>query len=254
MRITNRYVFFWRSFLGNWSKTPNGIRFDDKTFPTAEHVFMYIKAKTFGDTETMEKILKASSPKEAKELGRQVKGYKEDVWDAMRSGAMFDTLMARAKDDEKFRNALIEHSEHCRDFVEASPYDLIWGVGLSENDPGILDKRNWRGKNLLGETMTRVADWWHEESQLNKWRDSLLWCPSQCYYSFRAKNTGELKCLYLRWRHQDPWTAEIIPVNEISRTFENDNWIGLDIPFFKDSELDKLKEFCMEKLKELDLI
>ena len=42
--------------------------------------------------------------------------------------------------------------------VEASPTDLIWGVGLSEFDPDIYDESKWRGKNLLGEILIVVRE------------------------------------------------------------------------------------------------
>ena len=43
-----------------------------------------------------------------------------------------------------------------RIIVEASPYDKIWGVGLEENDPRILNEKNWRGQNLLGKALIEV--------------------------------------------------------------------------------------------------
>ena len=41
-------------------------------FRTSEHEFMYLKAKLFGDTEIIKKIVRARDPSEAKALGLQV--------------------------------------------------------------------------------------------------------------------------------------------------------------------------------------
>jgi len=41
-------------------------------------------------------------------------------------------------------------------FVEASPIDKIWGIGLDENNDLILDPNNWKGLNYLGEIITSV--------------------------------------------------------------------------------------------------
>lgn len=85
-----------------------------------------------------------------------------------------------------------------------------------------------------------------KEIKLYQWDDSLIWCPSQCYYYFKDRNDN-LKCIYLRWRHSDPWTAEIIPINE-DGSFNHVQRENLNPPFFKDEELDLLKEWCLNKL------
>jgi ribA/ribD-fused uncharacterized protein len=43
-------------------------------------------------------------------------------------------------------------------FVESSPIDKIWGVGLRENDPMIDDENNWKGTNLLGKALDEVKE------------------------------------------------------------------------------------------------
>ncbi len=43
-------------------------------------------------------------------------------------------------------------------FCEASPIDIVWGVGLGEDDPLIDDESNWRGQNLLGKALDEVRN------------------------------------------------------------------------------------------------
>ena len=40
--------------------------------------------------------------------------------------------------------------------VEASPLDVIWGIGLHWEDDLVLNESNWRGQNLLGKVLMEV--------------------------------------------------------------------------------------------------
>lgn len=42
--------------------------------------------------------------------------------------------------------------------VEGSPYDGIWVVKLSIDDPGINNPCNWQGENLLGFALMETRD------------------------------------------------------------------------------------------------
>ena len=87
------------------------------------------------------------------------------------------------------------------------------------------------------------------EKQLNKWYDDLIWCPSQCYYYFMHRD--DMFCIYLRWRHQDPWTAEIIKCakSNFDLNYQTSIWKFIKIPYFEDYELEKLKEYIMSRLE-----
>ena len=40
--------------------------------------------------------------------------------------------------------------------VEASPYDNIWGIGISVKDA--FEGKEWQGNNLLGKLLTKLRD------------------------------------------------------------------------------------------------
>ena len=42
--------------------------------------------------------------------------------------------------------------------VEAAPRDTVWGIGLGAKNPKAMNRQQWRGKNWLGEILTRVRE------------------------------------------------------------------------------------------------
>lgn len=153
MRITQTHVYFWKSYFSQWCKSP--FMEDSITFQTAEHYMMYHKAKLFGDKEIAAKILNANHPKDVKALGRQVSNFNKDVWDQHCDSIVIKGNLLKFSQNSLLLAQLQVHSDKI--FVEASPVDLIWGVGLHENDDLILDESNWTGQNKLGNALTTVA-------------------------------------------------------------------------------------------------
>jgi ribA/ribD-fused uncharacterized protein len=45
-----------------------------------------------------------------------------------------------------------------RFFVEASPFDCVWGIGMDENAENVEDPSYWLGLNLLGQALTLVKN------------------------------------------------------------------------------------------------
>lgn len=163
MKITDKFVFFWKSYLGNWSKAPKGLRTvingRDIIVPTSEHLFMLFKAEYFKDYENFENILNTDDPKEAKDYGRQVKNFNQEAWDNVCFDMMYKALKIRFEQDQKFANKLMSEEYSGKEFVEASPYDRIWGIGMAESNPYIEDKTKWRGKNYLGQCLNKLVEY-----------------------------------------------------------------------------------------------
>ena len=42
--------------------------------------------------------------------------------------------------------------------VEAAGRDVIWGIGLGQNNPKAQNPATWRGRNLLGFVLTKVRE------------------------------------------------------------------------------------------------
>lgn len=144
------YHFFWNGPLSNWY--PSKFTFRHDTFNCAEQAMMYEKAIYFGDMETANGIMKADSPKIQKQLGRSVRGFDHNKWDLVKYDIVSNILHQKFE-LPYFKSYLMEYIGCI--FVEASPYDRIWGIGYSEKD-ALNNIENW-GENLLGKIITEIS-------------------------------------------------------------------------------------------------
>lgn len=272
MKVTDKFVLFWGGELSNFAKCDPPIEFRNPTispdfynpnkgflesmkFPTSEHLFMYLKAVYFKDYEVADKILQAKEPSEAKGLGRTVKGFSEEAWEKVRYQAMYTAVYHKTYFNSTFKSLILKPEWENLEFVEASPYDRIWGVGLAEGDPDINVKKKWRGLNLLGRAQCEVRAYlkwssWVSTWGLNEFQEDLIWCPSQIYYWFMVGD--QMKIVYMRWRWNDPWTIEICPVldpsNPSSWTFEGGEYVNLGKDY-KDVEYRQMELDLIDYLK-----
>src|SRR5262249_33177404 len=157
------YLFFWghkplpngeigKSCFSQWWPAPfsvNGV-----SYPTAEHFMMAGKAQLFGDEETRAQILKAGSPKAAKQFGRQVKGFKETEWVEARFELVVTGNLAKFSQNRELGKYLLGTGDKV--LAEASPVDRIWGIGLAAENEQAMNPEQWRGLNLLGFALMEV--------------------------------------------------------------------------------------------------
>lgn len=140
-----------KKVLSNWYpacfKDHEGI-----VYHNTEQYMMAEKAKLFKDDIMREIILKNPDPKHAKELGRRVKNFDQEVWDL--NAKKIVTLGCYYKFSQNDDLKLYLLSTKNRYLVEASKWDKIWGIGISLLEAKRGDK--WRGTNWLGECLMEV--------------------------------------------------------------------------------------------------
>lgn len=157
MKTTDTHVYFWRGPFSNWHRKAGLITDtlnDGLSFHTSETHFMYWKALFFMDHRVAGLLEKEADPALSKKLGREIVGYDDKLWSCVRLGYMVLSNWFKFSQNPDLAKELLDTGD--RVLVEASPYDTVWGVGLGEDDPLILDKVNWRGTNLLGVALMRV--------------------------------------------------------------------------------------------------
>ena len=156
MKVTKDFVFFWKTeeVFSQWH--PSTFIVDGIIFKTAEQYMMYHKAIFFGDTESAKKVLETTDPREQKKIGRAVKNFDAVRWAAVAKDVVYAGNKAKFTQNADMLKQLLRNSG--KEYVEASPYDNIWGIGIGENDSRIYDKSQWQGTNWLGEILTKLRN------------------------------------------------------------------------------------------------
>ena len=152
-------VFFWldneeNGYLSNWynrSFSVNGI-----SYSNTEQYFMAQKAIVFGDNATLKLIMKARSPKECKQLGRNVSPFDSAVWDTKSYEIMKTGNRAKFLQNTDLMNKLLSTGNAI--LAEASPIDGIWGIKLSAEQAEDIEPAKWPGKNLQGKLLMELRE------------------------------------------------------------------------------------------------
>lgn len=155
--VYDKHVAFWGSEFSNFYKCQ--FFYLGKKFSSSEQAFMYEKALYFRDKETADLIMKAETPKEAKALGRKVRGFDSEKWSEVCEDIMYNVVLHKFSQNLNLKKLITREDLLDKKFVEGSPVDGIWGVKLSWTDPRIDNEANWNGTNLLGKVLCRVRDY-----------------------------------------------------------------------------------------------
>ena len=165
IRCTDEFVYFYQNTpLSNWWASNPRIPYDGHDFASSEALYMYLKARGLGDDKVANEILALDDNAKltdrqrfakAKSLGKKCK-FNKFVFFANREKWMYTALSAKYEVDEEFRRVLMSEEYRGLTFVEASPRDINWGIGLSVS--AAYEGKAWKGKNLLGKLLTQLRN------------------------------------------------------------------------------------------------
>lgn len=179
IRSTATHVFFWYGPFSNWHRPSYfsgtaaleetlqqldkaGVAYPPRSsaittllaghrYLCGEQWMMAAKAWLFDDAYILARIQAEDHPKAHKALGRKVSGFDEHLWANACMPIVIGGSIARFAANPAIAKQLLGTGD--RALVEGSPYDRLWGVGITWDDPKIEDEQNWRGHNLLGQAL-----------------------------------------------------------------------------------------------------
>jgi len=156
MKITNKHILFWDGIFSNFE--PCYIKNEDDEFFTSEQYFMYMKAKYFCDDNIANQIYNQKIPGKCKQLGIKILSFDKDKWNLVCEDIMEKAVYDKFSQNKHLLNELIDPKYDGKKFVEASPFDDIWGIKMSQDNPDADDESKWCGLNLLGKVLDKVRN------------------------------------------------------------------------------------------------
>jgi hypothetical protein len=119
-----------------------------------EQYMMAEKARLFKDNESLNRIMKATDPSDQKRYGRAVRGFDAQKWSSVCYQVVLRATLEKYRQNPELCEKLL--ATESLTFVEASPKDKIWGIGMDKNHKDATKPGRWLGKNLLGKAITEA--------------------------------------------------------------------------------------------------
>ena len=155
-QIKEKSVLFYGkdSFLSNHHHAPFVL--DGKKISGSRQYYHYQKAIHSADNETAAQILSTDNPIEQMYLGRKVRST-EDQWnDILAEQIVEAAVAAKYRQNPDLLKKL--KATGTRSLIECNPHEKFWGNGMSLYDKAASDNTKWKGRNMMGNVLSRVRE------------------------------------------------------------------------------------------------
>lgn len=127
---------------------------DDNCFNCVEQAVQFYKAQYFGDMKTAETIMKISEPIAQRCLGRKIKKYDFRKWLKVSNEFMWKAVYAKFQQNPELKQLLLKTNGWY--LAYADTVDYTYSTGLSKFHKNAYNKKQWKGKNLLGKQLMKL--------------------------------------------------------------------------------------------------
>jgi len=153
-------------YMSNWY--PTSFQFGEHlNFDHVEQWMMFWKAVLANDRQATSIIYAESDPKICKEIAgpKLLTTLNPDEWNQISQHVVTIGLILKFQQNKGLLQKLMETKKDNLILIETSPYDNIWGVGITMYEKDYADPSKWPhqpnhpGPNLLGTCLMNVREW-----------------------------------------------------------------------------------------------
>ena len=134
---------------------PANFTVDGVSYNCSEQFIQNQKALLFNDLDTSDRIMISTTQLECKDLGKSVKGFKEEIWREQAESLCYPGLLAKFRSNNYLREMLLSTG---RSKIVEATYDTMWGTGVPLQSRDCLEKKHWKSNGLLGKILMRIRD------------------------------------------------------------------------------------------------
>mmetsp|Transcript_98427 Transcript_98427/g.170491 ORF Transcript_98427/g.170491 Transcript_98427/m.170491 type:complete len:230 (-) Transcript_98427:147-836(-) len=114
------------------------------------------KASVFNDPENFAEInSQDENPGNCQKLGRACKGFNQGIWDEKVNDVIDDILFQKFSSDSALTKLLLSTGDA---FLGNANTNKDWGIGLTPDDPDVMNMECWTCDNIQGKSLMRVRE------------------------------------------------------------------------------------------------